>query len=99
MGAWEWALIPGVFPFCLEGKVIAMLACHVDDIHMIGHPEQAKPIWEKLKAKFNFGEWPVGLLHKMIGSSFKDDMKGNWLITRSRSRWTTTATQGGVSAP
>jgi hypothetical protein len=59
MGAWEWALIPGVFPFFLEGKGIAMLACHVDDIRMIGHPEQAKPIWEKLKAEFNFGEWPV----------------------------------------
>lgn len=26
---------------------------------MIGHPEQAKPIWEKLKAEFSFGEWPV----------------------------------------
>lgn len=59
MGAWEWALIPGVFRFFFEGKVIAMLACHVDDVCMIGHPEQAKPIWEKLKAEFSFGEWPV----------------------------------------
>ena len=24
---------------------------------MIGHPEQAKPVWEKLKAELTFGEW------------------------------------------
>eukprot|EP00435_Cladocopium_sp_Y103_P022595 s3351_g5.t1 len=57
MGAREWLLIPGVFSFFHEGKVIAMLACHVDDIRMIGHPELAQPVWEKLKEEFTFGEW------------------------------------------
>ena len=28
-----------------------------DDTRMIGHPEQAKPVWEKLKAELTFGEW------------------------------------------
>ena len=37
--------------------MIGMLACYMDDTRMIGHPEQAKPVWEKLKAELTFGEW------------------------------------------
>ena len=57
LGAHEWALIPGVFSFFQEGRVVAMLACHVDDIRMVGHPVDAQHIWDKLKQEFTFGEW------------------------------------------
>ena len=57
LGAREWALIPGVFSFFHEGRVVAMLACHVDDIRMIGDPVESPKIWDKLKEEFTFGEW------------------------------------------
>ena len=57
LGAKEWLLIPGVFSVFVQGEIVAMIACHVDDIRLIGHPEKAKPIWEAIKAEFTFGEW------------------------------------------
>lgn len=57
LGAKEWLLIPGVFSVFVQGEIVAMIACHVDDIRMVGHPEKAKPVWEAIKAEFTFGEW------------------------------------------
>ena len=56
LGGHEWALIPGVFSFFNGGRVIAMVACHVDDIRMIGSTE-AEEVWKVLKTEFSFGEW------------------------------------------
>lgn len=57
LGAKEWLLIPGVFSVFLQGEIVAMIACHVDDIRLVGHPEKAKPVWEAIKSEFTFGEW------------------------------------------
>lgn len=56
LGGQEWSLIPGVFSFFQGGRVIAMVACHVDDIRMIGSTE-AEAVWKVLKEEFSFGEW------------------------------------------
>eukprot|EP00438_Fugacium_kawagutii_P019634 Skav232807 [mRNA] locus=scaffold614:489248:497143:- [translate_table: standard] len=57
LGAKEWSLVPGVFSVFVDGEVVAMVACHVDDIRMIGHPTKAQHIWDQLKKEFTFGEW------------------------------------------
>ena len=57
LGAKEWLLIPGVFSVFVQGEIVAMIACHVDDIRLIGHPEKARPVWEAIKKEFTFGEW------------------------------------------
>ena len=56
LGGIEWTLIPGVFSFFHGGRVIAMVACHVDDIRMVGSTE-AEEVWTVLKKEFSFGEW------------------------------------------
>ena len=95
LGGQEWSLIPGVFSFFQGGRVIAMVACHVDDIRMIGSTE-AEAVWKVLKEEFSFGEC---VRRKKDGRSSAGGMNDNWQTSAWRSRWTSMARRSRCRGP
>ncbi|CAL1141583.1 unnamed protein product [Cladocopium goreaui] len=57
IGGREMQLCPGVFSFFQGGRLIALLAVHVDDVRLIAEPEKEKEVTERLNSLFTFGDW------------------------------------------
>ena len=72
----ELRTAPCVFVWFYECVVAAAVSIHVDDLKAAGN-EHAEPLWVKLKARLQFGEWTSirqGVTH--LGARYRQDDDG-----------------------